>query len=77
MIHQNAPAHVSFDELSQWLYTIAMMGYTFAGAPNYPAGVINLDPASEHYRQRVFETLCFVFMPAMLERMGTADAPGA
>lgn len=66
MIKQSAPPGVPYERVSSWLYTIVMMGYTFAGAPGYPARLMRLEPDSADYRQRVFETLCYVFMPALL-----------
>lgn len=77
MVKQNAPAQIPFDDMSKWLYTIVMTGYTFAGAPNYPARVMSLAPDSTEYRQKVFETLCFVFMPSMLNSIGAPDTPAA
>jgi hypothetical protein len=70
MVRQSAPAEVPFEKVSSWLYTIIMMGYTFAGAPHYPARLMNLEPDSVGYLQRVFETLCFVFMPSLQSSIG-------
>jgi AcrR family transcriptional regulator len=70
MVRQSAPPQVPFEKVSRWLYTIIMMGYTFAGAPNYPARMMKLKPDTADYRQWVFETLCFVFMPSLANHIG-------
>jgi AcrR family transcriptional regulator len=67
MVKQSAPPGVPYEKVSNWLYTIIMMGYTFAGAPGYPARLMNMDPDSAGYRRRVFEILLYVFMPALLK----------
>ncbi len=69
MVKQSAPAGVPYEKVSSWLYTIVMMGYTFAGAPGYPARMMGLEPDSDAYRRRVFETLLYVFMPALLKNV--------
>ena len=66
MVKQSAPPGVPYEKVSSWLYAIIMMGYTFAGAPGYPARLMNMDPDSAGYRRRVFETLLYVFMPSLL-----------
>ncbi len=70
VVRRNVPPDVPFEKVSSWLYTIIMMGYTFAGAPHYPARLMNVKPDSVSYLQRVFETLCFVFMPSLLTSIG-------
>ncbi|MEW6078259.1 MAG: TetR/AcrR family transcriptional regulator [Thermodesulfobacteriota bacterium] len=69
MVRQSAPPQVPFEKVSRWLYTIIMMGYTFAGAPSYPARMMKLKPDTAAYRQWVFETLCFVFMPSLVNNV--------
>jgi AcrR family transcriptional regulator len=75
MVRQSAPPDVPFEEVSRWLYTIVVMGYTFAGAPGYPARLMNLKPDSAAYRRRVFELLCYVFMPALLNNIEKQTRP--
>ncbi|MFO8049421.1 MAG: TetR/AcrR family transcriptional regulator [Desulfosudaceae bacterium] len=68
MVRRDAPPGVPAERVSRWLYTIVMMGYTLAGAPVYPARLLNLDPAFPSYPGRVFEILGYVFMPSLLTR---------
>ncbi len=64
--HKLLPIQAPFDMINRWLYTIVMTGYTFVGAPAYPARVFNIKPNSDLYRNRVSDTLLFVFMPSFL-----------
>lgn len=69
MVEQSVPPGIPAEDVSRWLYAIVMMGYTFAGAPAYPARIMGLDPDSDAYRKKVFEILCFVFLPSLRSRL--------
>jgi len=69
MVEQSVPPGIPAEEVSRWLYTIVMMGYTLAGAPAYPARIMGLDPDSGAYKKKVFEILCFVFLPSLRSRL--------
>ncbi|MDY6903163.1 MAG: TetR/AcrR family transcriptional regulator [Thermodesulfobacteriota bacterium] len=66
LVEQSVPPNISPDEVNRWLYTIVMVGYSFAGAPGYPASLMNLDPYSGAYEKYIFETLCFVFIQSLM-----------
>lgn len=67
MVYKSFQSDKRFPALSQWLYTIVMAGYSFAGAPDYPAHFMGLDPVSPAYRQEIFEALFLVFRPSLID----------
>ena len=75
MVRRSAPPGVPAERVSRWLYTIVMMGYTLAGAPAYPAWLLDRDPDSPAYPARVFEILGYVFMPSLLSRPEAPPGP--
>jgi hypothetical protein len=66
MVLKVAPPDAALEDLSRWLYSIIMMGYSLAGSPDYPALFLNASPSSESYRKRVFEILHFIFLPSLM-----------
>jgi AcrR family transcriptional regulator len=70
MIKNIVPKDRRFEDVDRWLYVIVVAGYSFAGAPDYPAYFMNLKPVSGHYRKRIFESLFFVFRPSLMSFTG-------
>ncbi|MBI9075107.1 MAG: TetR/AcrR family transcriptional regulator [Desulfatibacillum sp.] len=62
MVLSLLPVDAPDRDLRMWLYTLITVLYTFAGAPEYPARLLGMDPTSESYRQWVLKTLISIFL---------------